>query len=125
MKAFTVIEFDVVKVETVLTASEIMDGDSLSGSLYVTAEDEKEYIDIISLKVLKVLGESYTIIGKHSVEMVGTIHTKDAEIIPFEIIPDERWICQGDEKIVFQTSVTLLDGTEVKSEKEITYTLLQ
>ncbi|MEO4055199.1 cysteine synthase [Solibacillus sp. CAU 1738] len=124
MKVFTVIEFDSVKVETILTNMEIIEGDTLNGSLFVTAEDEAEHIDFITLKVLKMSGESYSIIGKHSVEMVGTIHTKDAEIVPFEIIPDERWGCLEGEKIIFQTIVTFLNGTEVKAEEEITYTLL-
>ena len=123
-KWLTTVEENGVRVETVIEKTELVEGDILNGSVYITplTEDEEDKIDYISLKVLceQANGE-LTVIGKHSFEVVGTIRSKDAEIMPFEIMPDERWVCGVDERLIFQTIVIFLDGTEVKEVGYISY----
>lgn len=121
-KWFTTMEVNGVKVETFIEKAEIVEGDNLTGTLYISSVHDEETIDCISLKALKVTADGqYKIIGKHSFELVGNIHSKDMEIVPFELIPDERWVCSEHEHIVFQTIVTFLNGTEIKDEGIVTY----
>ncbi|MEK4129869.1 cysteine synthase [Solibacillus sp. FSL W8-0474] len=123
-KWLTTVEENGVRVETVIEKTDLVEGDILNGSVYITplTEDEEDKIDYISLKVLceQANGE-LTVIGKHSFEVVGTIRSKDAEIMPFEIMPDERWVCGKDERLIFQTIVIFLDGTEVEEAGYISY----
>ena len=123
-KWLTTVEENGVRVETVIEKTDLVEGDVLNGSVYITplTDDEEDKIDYISLKVLceQANGE-LTVIGKHSFEVVGTIRSKDAEIMPFEIMPDERWVCGVDERLIFQTTVIFLDGTEVEEVGFISY----
>ena len=123
-KWLTTVEENGVRVETVIEKTDLVEGDVLNGSVYITplTEDEEDKIDYISLKVLceQANGE-LTVIGKHSFQVVGTIRSKDAEIMPFEIMPDERWVCGVDERLIFQTTVIFLDGTEVEEVGYISY----
>lgn len=115
-KWLTTVEKNGVKVETVIEKTELVEGESLNGTVYITNDDpETDKIDFISLKVLceQQNGEQ-TVIAKHSFQLVGNIHSKDAEIVPFELIPDDRWICHQDEHLIFQTTVVFLDGTEIE-----------
>ena len=117
------VEENGVKVETVIEKTELVEGESLTGTVYITAEDEEtEIIDFISLKVLcqQSNGEQ-PVIAKHSFQLVGSIHSKDAEMVPFELIPDDRWICNEDERLIFQTTVVFLDGTEIEEVGVISY----
>ena len=123
-KWLTTVEENGVRVETVIEKTELVEGDILNGSVYITplTEDEDDKIDYISLKVLcKHANGEISAIGKHSFEVVGTIRSKDAEIMPFEIMPDERWVCGVDERLIFQTTVIFLDGTEVEEVGYISY----
>lgn len=123
-KGFISIEKNGVKVETVIEMTELVEGEYLNGSVYITTEDanDSEKIDFISLKVLcEQLNGVQNIIAKHSFQLVGNIHSKDAEIIPFEFIPDERWICQPNEHLVFKTKVVFLDNTEIEELDVISY----
>lgn len=113
----TTVEENGVKVETVIEKHELVEGDYLNGTVYITTseDDEQEKIDYISVKVLcKQPNGEQTIIGKHSFQLVGSIRSKEAEIVPFELIPDERWICNHDEQLIFQTIVYFLDGTKIE-----------
>lgn len=123
-KGFISIEKNGVKVETVIEMTELVEGEYLNGSVYITTEDanDSEKIDFISLKVLcEQLNGVQNIIAKHSFQLVGNIHSKDAEIIPFEFMPDERWICQSNEHLVFKTKVVFLDNTEIEELGVISY----
>lgn len=111
---------DGVKVETVIEKTEIREGETLIGSLYINIVEE-EMIDVISLRVYRASLEGQKLIDKHSVEPIGNIHSKETEIIPFELIPDERWICQPHERLVFKTVVQFLDGSEWDDEGIISY----
>ena len=42
-------------------------------------------------------------------------------MVPFELIPDDRWICNEDERLIFQTTVVFLEGTEVEEVGVISY----
>lgn len=113
----TTVEENGVKVETVIEKPELVEGDYLNGTVYITTseDDEQEKIDYISVKVLcKQPNGEKTVIGKHSFQLVGSIRSKEAEIVPFELIPDERWICNHDEQLIFQTTVYFLDGTKIE-----------
>ena len=53
MLRLTTVEENGVKVETVIEKTELVEGESLTGTVYITADDEEtEIIDFISLKVL-------------------------------------------------------------------------
>ena len=111
----TTVEENGVRVETVIEKTDLVEGESLSGSVYLMTltDDEEEKIDYISLLVLcEQLNGELSIVAKHSFEILGSIRSKDAEIVPFELIPDERWICGEDERLIFQTKVVFLNGTE-------------
>ena len=123
-KWLTTVEENGVRVETVIEKTDLVEGDVLNGSVYITplTDDEDDKIDYISLKVLcKHANGEISVIGKHSFEVVGSIRSKDAEIMPFEIMPDERWVCGVDERLIFQTTVIFLDGTEVEEVGYISY----
>ncbi|WP_274306935.1 cysteine synthase [Solibacillus daqui] len=118
------IEENDVKVETVIEKTELVEGGTLNGSVYITTEDENDFdkIDFIALNVLIVQANGVqNIIAKHSFQLVGNIHSKDAEIVPFELIPDDRWICNEDEHLIFKTKVVFLDGTEFEEQGFIYY----
>lgn len=113
-------EHNGVKVETVIEKTDILEGETLRGSLYINFVEE-EMIDVISLQVFRASSDGPVLIGKHSVEPIGNIHSKETEIIPFELIPDERWICQSNERLIFKTLVQFLDGSEWDDEGIISY----
>ncbi|AWE07489.1 cysteine synthase [Lysinibacillus sp. 2017] len=122
-KWLTIVEKNGVKVETVIEKTELVEGDSLNGTVYITSENEEEKIDCISLKVLsnEPTGELH-LIAKHSFQLVGSIHSKEAEMVPFELIPDDRWNNDTDDnQLIFKTSVLFLDGTEIEEVGIISY----
>lgn len=124
-KWLTSVEENGVKVETVIEKTELVEGDILNGSVYVTAHTEEHQIDYISLKVLcEELDGEFSILGKHSFQLVGGIRSKDGEIIPFEIIPDER-VCGKDEELILQTTVVFLDGVAIEEQGVITYSAIE
>lgn len=124
-KWFTTMECNGVKVDTVVESTDLVEGEILTGKVYVTAESDVEKIDCIVLRVLKKTGDATQIIGKSSVELVGSVHTKGSEFVPFEIIPDDRWACEETDEIIFQTVLVMMDGTEIEDEGVITYTFLE
>ena len=85
-------------------------------------ETEEEKIDYISLKVLSEPpnGERQ-LITKHSFQLVGSIHSKEAEMVPFELIPDDRWHIENDVRLLFSTTVYFLDGTDIEEVGVISY----
>jgi sporulation-control protein len=123
-KLLTTVEANGVKVETLIEKTDLVEGDSLNGTVYITTIDnnDEEKIDYISLKVLSELstGEKQ-LIAKHSFQLVGSIHSKDAEMVPFELIPDDRWYTENDTRLLFTTTVYFLDGTEIEEIGIISY----
>ncbi len=124
-KWFTTMACNGVKVDTIVDKTDLIEGEILTGKIYVTSDSDTEKIDCIVLRVLKKSGESNQIIGKSSVELVGSVHTKGTEFVDFEIIPDDRWACDDTDEIIFETIVVFMDGTEIKDEGVITYTFLE
>ena len=123
-KLFTTVEENGVRVETVIENTELVEGDSLNGTVYIKSvdESEEEKIDYISVKVLseQSTGEMQ-LIAKHSFQLVGSIHSKEAEMVPFELIPDERWHIEDHLRLLFTTTVYFLDGTEIEEAGVISY----
>lgn len=124
-KWFTTMECNGVKVDTIVDKTDLIEGEILTGKIYVTSDSDTEKIDCILLRVLKKSEESNQIIGKSSVELVGSVHTKGTEFVDFEIVPDDRWACDDTDEIIFETVVLFMDGTEIKDEGVITYTFLE
>ena len=124
-KWFTTMECNGVKVDTIVDKTDLIEGEILTGKIYVTSDSDTEKIDCILLRVLKKSEESNQIIGKSSVELVGSVHTKGTEFVDFEIVPDDRWACDDTDEIIFETVVVFMDGTEIKDEGVITYTFLE
>ncbi|MGM9949141.1 MAG: cysteine synthase [Lysinibacillus sp.] len=124
-KWFTTVECNGVKADTMVDKTDLLEGETLTGKVYVTADSDVEKIDCIVLRVLKKSGDSTQIIGKSSVELVGSVHTKGMEFVEFEIVPDDRWACEDTDEIIFETIVVFTDGTEIKEEGVITYTFLE
>jgi sporulation-control protein len=124
-KWFTTMECNGVKVDTVVDKTDLVEGEILTGKVYVTADSDVDKIDCIILRVLKRAGDASQIIGKSSVELVGSVHTKGSEFVPFEIVPDDRWACEETDEIIFQTVLVMLDGTEIEDEGVITYKFLE
>ena len=123
-KLLTTVEENGVKVETVIEKTELVEGDSLNGTVYITSldEDEEEKIDYISLQVLSEQSNGeMQLIAKHSFQLVGSIHSKEAEMVPFELIPDDRWHTENDVRLLFSTTVYFLDGTEIEEVGVISY----
>ena len=124
-KWFTTMERDGVKVDTIVDKTDLIEGEILTGKVYVTADSDTEKIDCIVLRVLKKSADSTQIIGKSSVELVGSVHTKGTEFEDFEIVPDDRWACDDTDVIIFETVLLFMDGTEIEDEGVITYTFLE
>jgi len=124
-KWFTTMECNGVKVDTIVDKTDLVEGEILTGKVYVAADSDVEKIDCIVLRVVKRAGDSTQIIGKSSVELVGSVHTKGSEFVDFEIIPDDRWACEEADEIIFQTVLVMGDGTEIEDEGVITYTFLE
>jgi sporulation-control protein len=84
---------------------------------------DDESIDNIKLEVFKLInGEISKIVSKHSIELVGTVASKDMQMIPFEIIPDDRWLPDGDNevtKLILRTTILFENGSEYNDEDEI------
>ena len=124
-KWFTTLECNGVKVDTMVDKTDLIEGEILTGKVYVSADSDVEKIDCIILRVVKRAGDANQIIGKSSVELVGSVHTKGLEFVDFEIVPDDRWSCEETDEIIFQTVLVMKDGTEIEDEGVITYTFLE
>ena len=123
-KLLTTVEENGVKVETLIEKTDLVEGDSLNGTVYITTLDdgEEDKIDYISLKVLcEHSTGDIQLIAKHSFQLVGSIHSKEAEMVPFELIPDDRWYTEDETRLLFTTTVYFLDGTEIEEFGIISY----
>ncbi|MFF2752881.1 sporulation protein [Psychrobacillus sp. NPDC058041] len=111
------------KIDTVVDHPYIEHGINLSGTIYIDGVHDDESIDNIKLEVFKLInGEVSKIVSKHSIELVGTVASKDMQMVPFEIIPDDRWLPDGDDevtKLILRTTVLFENGSEYNDEDEI------
>ncbi|MEI4768201.1 sporulation protein [Psychrobacillus sp. FJAT-51614] len=117
------IEVQSIKIETVVDHPYIEHGINLSGTIYINGVHDDESIENIKLEVFKLInGEVSKVISKHSIELVGAVASKDVQMIPFEIMPDERWLPHGDDDVsnlILRTTVLFENGSEYNDEDEI------
>lgn len=119
------IEVETIKIDTVVDHPYIEHGINLSGTIYINGVHDDKSIDNIKLEVFKVTSEVTSImVSKHSIELVGAVASKDMQMIPFEIMPDERWIPDADQemtKLILRTTVLFENGSEFTDEDEINF----
>jgi len=119
------IEVETIKIDTVVDHPYIEHGINLSGTIYINGVHDDKSIDNIKLEVFKVTSEvTSKIVSKHSIELVGAVASKDMQMIPFEIMPDERWIPDADQemtKLILRTTVLFENGSEFTDEDEINF----
>lgn len=117
------IKVQTIKIDTVVDHPYIEHGINLSGTIYIDGVHDDESVENIKLEVFKIINEDTTrIVSKHSIELVGSVASKDMQMIPFEIMPDERWIPDGTDevtKLLLRTTVLFENGTEYSDEDEI------
>lgn len=117
------IEVQSIKIETVVDHPYIEHGINLSGTIYINGVHDDESIENIKLEVFKLInGEVSKVISKHSIELVGAVASKDVQMIPFEIMPDERWLPDGDDDVsnlILRTTVLFENGSEYNDEDEV------
>ncbi|TQR20656.1 sporulation protein [Psychrobacillus vulpis] len=117
------IQVQSVKIETVVDHPYIEHGINLSGTIYIDGVHGDELVENIKLEVFKLInGEISKIVSKHSVELVGAAASKDMQMIPFEIMPDERWLPEENAEVtnlILRTTVLFADGSEFNDEDEI------
>ncbi len=62
------------------------------------------------------------IIAKQSIEMMSDMKSKETWMIPFEMVPDERWETESEEEIlILRTTVYLKNGVNLQDEDRIAY----
>ena len=62
------------------------------------------------------------IIAKQSIEMMSDDKSKETWMIPFEMVPDERWETgSGNDSLSLRTTFHLKNGVNVQDEDEINY----
>jgi len=117
------IEKDLIKIDTVVDHPYIEHGINLSGTIYIEGleQEEEELVDI-RLEVCK--KESRELIAKQSHEPVGNPASKGMLMIPFEIMPDERWMPEeGEEatRLTLTTTAFFSDGSSLTDEDDIIF----
>lgn len=116
------IEVQTIKIDTTVDHPYIEHGINLSGTIYIEGVHEEE-VENIKLEVFKITdNENPKIVSKHSIELVGAVASKDMQMIPFEIMPDERWLPDGNNEVtnlILRTTVLFENGSEYSDEDEI------
>ncbi|WP_124070528.1 sporulation protein [Filibacter tadaridae] len=132
MKQFSsVIEYGEMIVNTIVDGPNIAFGETLSGTVYIDGEEGEELIDQIEIELLKraelvditiKMPIQEDVIAKYSVEMVSALKSKETWMIPFEMVPDERWeIKSAKEILILRTTVYLKSDVYIQDEDGITY----
>ena len=116
------IEVQSIKIDTVVDHPIIEHGINLSGTIYIEGVHD-DSVENIKLEVFKLTkGESSKVISKHSIELVGASASKDMQMIPFEIMPDERWMPHKNAEVtnlILRTTVLFENASEYKDEDEM------
>ncbi|WP_438318885.1 sporulation protein [Sporosarcina sp. FA9] len=111
-----------ISIDTILDGPNIAFGETLSAKLYIEGDEIDEIIDEIVIELIKVFGASEKVIAKHSIEMVSGDKSKETWMIPFEMVPDERWETKlENESLTIRTTVYLKNDILLKAEDKITY----
>lgn len=115
-------EFEDMTVNTNVDGPNIAFGETLSGTVYIEGEASEELVDYIDITLLKRAAMDEVIIAKQSIEMMSDMKSKETWMIPFEIVPDERWETEDEERtLILRTTVYLKNGVHIQDEDEITY----
>ena len=120
-----------MKVDTVVDKPTIDHGETLSGKIYIDGGHSDQVIEYIKLEVIK-RSEGHRedsdfdvtndCVAKHTIEMVGSVKSKETRMVPFELMPDERWESQDPNvKLFLRTSVNIINAVDVQDEDEIVY----
>lgn len=130
-KFLSTIGIGTMKVDTVVDQPQLSHGESLSGKIYINGGKTEQIVEFIKLEVLK-RTEGYredsdfdvtnVCVAKHTIEMVGSIKSKETRMVPFELIPDERWESKAENvKLFLRTSIHITNAVDVQDEDEIVY----
>lgn len=120
-----------MKVDTIVDHPDLAHGESLSGKIYIDGGQSEQMIDFIKLEVIK-RSEGHRedsdfdvindIVAKHKIETIGSVKSKETRMVPFEIMPDERWEYDKEQcKLFLRTSVHISGAVDVQDEDEIRY----
>lgn len=116
------IEKGIIKIDTVVDHPYIEHGINLSGTIYIEGLEQQEEVEDIRLEVCK--KEKRELIAKLSFEPVGNPASKGTLMIPFEIMPDERWVPEEGEEatqLVLTTTAFFSDGSSLSDEDELIF----
>lgn len=120
-----------MKVDTIVDQPDLAHGESLSGKIYIDGGQSEQMIDFIKLEVIK-RSEGHRedsdfdvtndVVAKYMIETIGSVKSKETRMVPFEIMPDERWEYDKDQaKLFLRTSVHITGAVDVQDEDEIIY----
>ena len=116
------IEYEEMTVNTNVDGPNIAFGETLSGTVYIEGEASEELVDYIDITLLKRSAVDEDIIAKQSIEMMSDMKSKETWMIPFEMVPDERWEMEEEKQtLILRTTVYLKNGLHIQDEDEITY----
>ncbi|KZE40199.1 stage 0 sporulation protein M [Bhargavaea cecembensis] len=120
-----------LEVDTVVDNQMLEEGEILNGTVYIDGGEADQIIDHITLEVLVRIHREDAMsdfedvdrtITKHSIELIGDSKSKETRMIPFEIVPDDRWLINKDnEKLLLKTTVHIDNGVDAYDEDEIQY----
>lgn len=115
-------EFEDIIVNTNVDGPNIAFGETLSGTIYIEGEASVELVDYIDITLLKRSTMDEVIIAKQSIEIMSDMKSKETWMIPFEMVPDERWEMEDEDRtLILRTTVYLKNGVHIQDEDEITY----
>ena len=120
-----------MKVDTIVDQPDLAHGESLSGKIYIDGGQSEQMIDFIKLEVIK-RSEGHRedsdfdvtndVVAKYMIETIGSVKSKETRMVPFEIMPDERWEYDKEKaKLFLRTSVHITGAVDVQDEDEIRY----
>ena len=120
-----------MKVDTIVDQPNIAHGEPLSGTIYIDGGQSEQLIDYIKLEVMK-RSEGHRedsdfdvtndIVAKYMIETVGSVKSKETRMVPFELMPDERWEYEKEHTQLFlSTTVHIAGAVDVQDEDEISY----
>ena len=117
--------YGTMTVKTIVDGPTIAFGETLSGTVYIDGDESDELVDFIVIELLKRSEADEVIIAKQSIEIMSDIKSKETWMIPFEMVPDERWESESEaqtQMLILKTIVHLKNGIDIQDEDEITYT---
>jgi len=130
-KFLSSIGYGSMKVETVVDQPEIAHGETLSGTIYIEGGQSNQLIEFIKLEIMKRteghredsdFDVTDDVVAKHTIEIVGSVKSTETRMVPFELMPDERWEYETDNvKLYLRTTVHINNAVDTHDEDEIFY----